>query len=431
MNLKASGNRVGLPAGLLRIERIRNPDVFFVEATRGIELGGIEITSHSPDGSNIEKRYPFLWAAPGSKANAFVATPYLKRRPGGQINRLPLRHIERNQQFLSAWNPEHPEDSILRQFTPLRELHMGDLVHVPEDLRRQLVTWQELGAFFAHLLAARTLTGSMRQTAIGQLIIWKDRLTALAQVCVEHADHRAEAATLLKLPGRWIQVYNARPDSGHWERGEGQFDSIDGRLMFTLDEISFLAESERPSLEFWLPQMVSSHPWIAEQRTRGHGSKRLRNILVELAALCTTRFAEDLTASDWDILRRNSRLLLERKDWEPRTYSIMEVIGGASYRDIAIAGRCGAPRALREAIETLLQDPLLHYCALRGYTANWQTLLSEQINGLPDGAVVLAPRLPAAQVVRVSLQPHVTVIPAEECTKEHLCMLRQLHKYAY
>lgn len=432
INLKVSRNRLALPPGLERIERIRNPDVFFVETTHGVELGGIEITSHSPDGSNIEKRYPFLWAAPASRVSAFVATPYLKRRPGGQINRLPLRHIHRNQQFLSDWDPARPQHSCLRQFMPMRDLHMGDLVHVPEALRRQLVTWRELGSYFAHSLASRTLAGTARQTSIAALTEWKARLAALAAECVTHADHRSEAATLLKLKDRWIQVYNSRPDSGHWERGEGQFDSIDGRLMFTLDEISFLGKTDQPAaMEFWLPQMVSTHPWIAEQRSRGHESKRLRNILVELKDLCETKFAEDLTAADWDILRHNSRLLLERKDWDPQTYSLTEVARGSTPKAIANAGISNAPLALRQAIEAMLKDESLYYCALRGYTPDWKALLVAQTSRLPRGSVVLAPRLPARHVAGVSINSNVTVLAAEQCTKVHLCTLRQLHRHAY
>ena len=87
---------------------------------------------------------------------------------------------------------------------------------------------------------------------------------------MNNATRSTEASTLLKQPDRWIQVYNARPDSGHWERGEGQFDSIDGRLMFTIDEIYFLDAIQRPTIfEFWLPQLVSVHPWILEQQLRG------------------------------------------------------------------------------------------------------------------------------------------------------------------
>lgn len=62
-NLKVAINRRGLPKGFIRIERIRNPGIFFVEISKGIELGGIESITHSPGGSNIEKGYPFLWAA--------------------------------------------------------------------------------------------------------------------------------------------------------------------------------------------------------------------------------------------------------------------------------------------------------------------------------------------------------------------------------
>src|SRR5262249_40746839 len=60
-NLKQAELRRTLPPVLEYVERIRNPDVYFVEETQGVELGGVEITDHSPDGSNIEKRYPFLW----------------------------------------------------------------------------------------------------------------------------------------------------------------------------------------------------------------------------------------------------------------------------------------------------------------------------------------------------------------------------------
>lgn len=431
INLKIAENRSLIPAGLTRIERIRNPDVFFVESSKCAELGGIEITDHSPDGSNIEKRYPFLWAAPGSRVNAFVATRYLKRRPGGQINRLPQRHIERNQQFLRAWDPTAPE-AILRQFVPIRELHMGDLVHVPAELRAQLLTWRDLGELFAHLLAARCLAGGSQLDALNRLHGWKEKLTALAAECHRLADHRAEASTLLKGEGRWIQVYNARPDSGHWERGEGQFDSIDGRLMFTLDEIAFLPPSQRPErMEFWLPQMVSQHPWIAEQKARGFGSKRLRNILVELAPLCPTKFAEDLTQADWGLLRQNSRLLLERKDWEPGLYSVRSCAAGHAARTIARAGLPRAPRTLLDAIERMLQDPNLFYCAHRAYVADWNTRCASELAALPRGAVVLAPRLPARLLAAVAVPTGVHLVSAEACTREQLLMLRQLHRHKF
>src|SRR5688572_10272440 len=50
--------QANLPPALGALAAVRNPDVFLYEATGQVELGAIEITVHSPDGSNIEKRYP-------------------------------------------------------------------------------------------------------------------------------------------------------------------------------------------------------------------------------------------------------------------------------------------------------------------------------------------------------------------------------------
>src|SRR5262249_1656187 len=120
VNLKLAQNRVELPKGLRILERLRNPDLFFAETTRGIELGRIEITDHSPDGSNIEKRYPFLWASRRAKISAFAVSRYLKQRPNRQINRFPFRHAFRNVQFLKEWNPRaRDEHGQLCQFLPL------------------------------------------------------------------------------------------------------------------------------------------------------------------------------------------------------------------------------------------------------------------------------------------------------------------------
>lgn len=431
VNLKNAANRVNLPDGLVRIERIRNPDIFFYETSMGIELGGIEITTHSPDGSNIEKRYPFLWAAPESKTNAFVVTPYLKRRPSGQINRFPRRHAERNQQFIAKWEPKNP-CSYLRQYVPLHEIHMGDLALVPDHLREHLLRWSDLGMIFAHLLAASALNEDGKRLAIRHLSQWKQRLTALAQLFVENAVRKTEASTLIKFPDRWIQVYNSRPDSGHWERGEGQFDSIDGRVMFTLDELSIhYPEKKRPSLELWLPQMVRNHAWITEQKTRGYESKRLRNLLVELADKCTTKFADELTKDDWAVLQENSRLMLERLDWKPETFHVSSLIMAEEVGKIARAGITHASQTIRNSIEIMLRDETLYYCAVRGYTPNWEALIEEQIGDLPVGAKVLVPRLGEKMLEKVKCPEYITLVSGDACSKEQLMMLRQLHRHLF
>src|SRR2546423_1379650 len=67
-----------LPAASRESVDVRNPDLLFVAQPHAIQLGGIELTAHSPDGSNIEKRYPFAWVARRHGLSALVATPYQK-----------------------------------------------------------------------------------------------------------------------------------------------------------------------------------------------------------------------------------------------------------------------------------------------------------------------------------------------------------------
>ena len=314
LNLKQAADRKLLPARLRSIAEVRNPDFFFFETTHGVELGGLETTVHSPDGSNVEKRYPYIWVSQRQGVDGIIACPLLKTRPGGQVNRLPFRHLARNLKLLARWQPADAA-SPLCQILPVRELHgQDDLALVPKSIRGLIPGWKDLGALFAHRLASATLGGVLAEAARAELGRIHQTLLTLSQAC-QAGTSDTEPSTLIQQPGRWIQVYNARPDSGHWERGEGQFDSIDGRLMFTLDGLD--SQRPRPKFEFWLPQIVSAHPWIREQIRNGHGSKRLRNILVVLAPYCTTRFADALTAADWDLLQRNPTLLLERLDWPP------------------------------------------------------------------------------------------------------------------
>jgi hypothetical protein len=133
---------------------VRNPDVYFAEATRAVELGGVEITVHSPDGANVEKRYPFVWVARREGINAFVACPYSKVRPGGETNRLPYRHSHRNSEFLGEWKPSEYEEGALQQIVPVRELQ-GDASRLPGPLQRYILDWAVLGEFFAHVRLSR------------------------------------------------------------------------------------------------------------------------------------------------------------------------------------------------------------------------------------------------------------------------------------
>lgn len=430
INIKNAANRTTLPDGLRYIEKVRNPDLYFFERTKCIELGGVEITDHSPDGSNIEKRYPYLWASRRRRLSAFVASRYLKRRPSGQINRLPFRHAFRNMQFLKEWAPGAADGhGQLCQFLPMSELHLEDIALVPPSIRELLGHWDQLGEFFAHSLAAKVFTGSLLSIAKNWLSLFKTRLEQLAEACIASATRETEASTLLKLPTKWIQLYNTRPDSGHWERGEGQFDSIDGRIMFTLDEISLLAPGDRPrAFEFWLPQMVSSHAWIAEQRQRGFASKRLRNLLVELREMCTTKFADELCVEDWQLLTSNKGLLLERLDWEPSVYRVVDLVPTPHRERVARIGLLNSSKARVSQITSMLSNEDLYFSAHRPYIAGWRAALIEALEPLPSTATVLVPRIPSALIGSLPSSVRCHVKAAEHCTKDYLLMLRQLHR---
>jgi len=435
-NLKLAENRSSLPTVLKYIERIRNPDLYFVETTTGTELGGIEITDHSPDGSNVEKRYPFLWAGRRAGINAFTVTRYLKQRPARknsssvQINRFPARHAKRNLQLVNEWTLDAKlGHAHLVQYLPLRELHLEDINLVPKPIRDRLLSWPQLGEFFAHSLAAKVLSPANTDTAHKWLAKFKDQLSELARACIDNATRETSASSLLKQQDRWIQVYNTRPDSGHWERGEGQFDSIDGRIMFTLDEISFLDSGARPkAFEFWLPQLVSTHPWISEQRDRGFGSKRLRNIMVELTDFCTTRFADQLVSKDWKLLTQNPQLLLERLDWAPGIYRVATLVPTDKRRKVARSGNSNRSADVISSITDMLSDEELYFSSHRAYISGWRDDLQDTLLSLSNSATVLVPRIPAGLLDGLATSVQCNIVSAEQCSKDHLLMLRQLHR---
>lgn len=197
--------------------------------------------------------------------------------------------------------------------------------------------------------------------------------------------------------------------------------------MFTLDEIENLP-SRPERFEFWLPQMVSTHPWIDEQRTRGFTSKRLRNIILVLQQYCVTKFADQLTAADWTLLHRNPQLLLERLDWQSQVYCVANLVSSSDAANVARAGIARAPAAVHNALERLLRTKNLYFSAHRPYEPDFKKQLSTALVGLPSGSTVLVPRIPRNMLAGVLASPGTTVFAAEDMTKDHLMMLRQLHR---
>ena len=426
-NLNDAQHRGLLPEIAQRIGKIRNPDALFVAEGLNLELGNLEVTVHSPDGSNIEKRYPLLYASRRNGVDAIVATPYQKWRSRGQSNRLPNRHATRNLDFLRQWDPCDPADPLV-QILPIAELHGAELGRVDASILPFLPTWTEVGEFLAHRSAQRL--GIEGELAAQNLSTFKGRLEEFHKRCIENTTD-TNPSSLLKMDKRWIQVYNTRPETGHWERGEGQFDSIDGRLMFTIDEIDLLKQKDRPDqFDFLLPQFSSGHPWVVEQVKRGYGSKRFRNICKLLpdngVVEFSVRFADLLDDEDWELLRSRPELCLERLDLNPGVYSLADLLDGTDIPKIAAAGlRAANPNDL----EPFLSDGHLYWSTHRAYYREWEESLLRYVTPLPRPAQVLCPRLPGPLLRNVAASVECQIIPAEGCSKLQLLALRQISRF--
>lgn len=403
---------------------IRNPDILFVHRDTDTPVAGVELTAHSPDGSNIEKRVPFLWAAQQVGFDAFIATPYQKQRPNGSQNRFPSRHASWASRQASQWIKKTGEVP-LRLILPTKELQ-GAVRGLPASISSRMAHLADIGRYVAHRLAlaiGETNAGPRLDAIVSG---WVQLLDA----CAANGEVRMPDSRIA-LDDTWIQIFNARPDTGHWERGEGQFDSIDGRVMFTLEEIADLPAKERPKrLELWLPQMTASHPWIVEQVTNDLGSKRIRNLLrvlpAEAAVPFSVRFAESLNAADWRTLRENPSLTLERLDFPPGVYTIKQIMGS---KDLASACKSGA-RSAAEAQQSLaiLSNKRFAVSTHRAYKPDWQHSLVSGCAALPASARVLAPRLPAKLLAAIRSDIVQELVPAEHCQRSELIALRQAHK---
>ncbi|MTD41171.1 hypothetical protein GIX45_21630 [Erwinia sp. CPCC 100877] len=426
INVKTQLGFLALSPNLRQAFEIRNPDLFFVArlGRNAIPLGGIEITAHSPDGSNVEKRYPFLWAGRKYGFNAFIVSPYMKSRASGQTNRLPNRHSERNIDFLLEWDRKKSLLAPVQQILPIEELQ-DNYNSVTELLGRNLLNLNNLSEYFCNFLAENYKPYSSG-TKIPAFV---RNMYELASAC-KKVTRYTPPSSFFEQNNRWIQIYNTRPDSGHWERGEGQFDSIDGRLMFTLDEAEIKGLTK--SLEFWMPQLSKKHAWIREQVERDHGSKRLRNIVKVLSQYMTVKFSDDLSSEDIILLQNNPRLTLERLDWPSRIFSIAELLDGGSPASVARAGLKSPNTFTITEIQKILESENTYISTHRIYVPEWNLSLMKDILSTPDGSTILVPRIPKTQVhVWEKNLGSRNVIFAEECTKYQLMAIRQLHRKCF
>ena len=153
-NCKHQNNISDLPEEVTNIFEIRNPDIFFICETNLTPLGGVEITVHSPDGSNAEKRYPYIWASNVNRISGIIICPYSKTRSNHSINKIPGRLSERNRSFLNNWNPGDANSTFL-QIIPIKELQGGTFSSLPQNIKDSIVSFHDIGEFFAHSLALK------------------------------------------------------------------------------------------------------------------------------------------------------------------------------------------------------------------------------------------------------------------------------------
>lgn len=433
VNMKIASNINVLGKDIQYLMNIRNPDLLYVLKSTSQIIGGIEITDHSPDGSNADKRYPFLWASKRVKAHGFIVCPHSKQRPiksgrtTPQINRFPFRHASRNIRLLS--NLRDDPFKAIQQILPVQELQANDVV-LGGNLEALLPSVTILGRYFAHITAA-IIDPAMKEIGKKALYNIINTLLSFSKECIRNTT-RVDPSSLYidKERRRWVFLYNSRPDSGHWERGEGQFDSIDGRIMFALDEIEFLAPNDKPQkIELWMPQISSQHPWILEQISNEYGSKRFRNIMVILAKDIEVKFSDNLTENDWYILEKNQSLTLERADWDLGIFNLHDYYDLDQAEIVATFGEYSLSKALTKATTAFLATPNIFYATYRAYTPHWRDLFIAAISTIDfKGVSVLLPRIPKAMLCNIP-PTHAKIIPAEECTKAQLIALRQVYKY--
>ncbi|WP_419210339.1 hypothetical protein ABRP32_01090 [Providencia manganoxydans] len=426
VNVKTRHGFFMLTPMLRQAFEIRNPDLFFVANINGnaVPLGGIEITAHSPDGSNVEKRYPFLWAGRKYGFSAFIVSPYMKSRANGQTNKLPNRHSERNIDFLQEWDRKKSLIAPLQQILPIKELQ-DNYSSITSLLGQDLPNLTSLAEYFCNFLA-ENIKDNSSSTKIPTFV---DKMYKLATAC-KRVTRYTPPSSFIEQGNRWIQIYNTRPDSGHWERGEGQFDSIDGRLMFTLDEAEIKGLTK--SLEFWMPQLSKKHAWIIEQAERDHGSKRLRNIVKVLSQYMTVKFSDDLSFDDITLLQSNPRLTLERLDWPSGIFSIIDLLNGEKPTKVARTGLKSPNEYTITEIHKILESTNTYISTHRIYVPDWNLSFVKDILSIPDGSTIIAPRIPKSQIhIWPNNFGQRSVVFAEECTKYQLMAIRQLHRRCF
>jgi hypothetical protein len=191
----------------------------------------VERTTHSPDGSNIEKRYPLTYICRKKNVSSLTVVPLYKQRIQGQTNRIPSRFadffFQESMNFLKT--PDRSRWPALlipyKNYTPNKDLIIGGRV-----LNIDTLTFSDdwISEFISNRIVLQIDPGE--KTARSRITKQLLKIQNVMQTIVK-AGKIVKARTVNEDDGL-IVVANLLPETGWWDRGTGQFDSIDGRFFF-------------------------------------------------------------------------------------------------------------------------------------------------------------------------------------------------------
>ncbi len=150
--------------------------------------------------------------------------------------------------------------------------------------------------------------------------------------------------------------------------------------------------------------------------------------MVVLTNYWSIRFANELSNVDWKLLEANPGLVLERQDWDSGLYKVTDVISPEQRVKTANDGTKHLSRTTVNDIAGLLNDESLFFSSHRAYIHGWKDDLYKGLRKLSRQNRVLIPRIPERLLGDLPANISCTVVCAEACTREHLLMLRQIHK---
>lgn len=173
------------------------------------------------------------------------------------------------------------------------------------------------------------------------------------------------ARTVLENDDVYV-VADLLPETGWYDRGTGQFDSIDGRFLFHLDRARRKREGAKGIL--LLPQLGSRFVWIREILEGNGGARRsIRfNSFIENAA--KVLYQEDLTRNNYETMV-NNRMRFYRKPVPVTLENIRTITSRYSDEDLIDMSKA----SFRLTLARLTQRNSLELQSRSEISRNWKS----------------------------------------------------------